>query len=208
MAGFTLNAMAALAQLRLSKHIGKDVARQVSAQMRKDGNGQYAEMKKQVAHMNPDFMGGALLKVFLHSVVLYRTLENILGADQAKDAFRKFMHPMMKPIFSMSMRPVKNKPNAFEEFKRLYIKANKPLTMMKWKVVESSENVFQADFSVCGLAEAGFAVGSPEVTKLFCEYDEVYFGAYDPRLTFVREETLARENDRCTFRFLWDETSK
>ncbi len=55
----------------------------------------------------------------------------------------------------------------------------------------------------CRFHEAFMAMGVPELTRAFCESDEVVFNDYSPGLRFDRagRGTIARGAQDCTFRF-------
>lgn len=205
MAKILVHAAAAITRFRFRKILGTDVARNLADSISQNGDRQLQEMKLSASTIKADILGKALLRIFFISALVYRALRDKFDREEANENFRRFLFPMMKPIFSLSMGKLPDSPNAFATFKKRYIKGNKPLTLMTWEVVESTENTFQADFSRCGLAETGDAVGFPELSTLFCEYDKVFFDAYDPRLTFARTETIASGCKRCNFRFLWND---
>jgi hypothetical protein len=199
-----LSALILLARRRLPAIVGAGDAAQAIDWLRRNGANELAAMDC-AAPPAPDLRGKALRRVALSVVALHHALAAALGRENADDAARRVLHPLIGPVFKLSMRPLPRGPRAFETFKRRYEKANRPLTLMTWSTVEDTPTTFQADFSRCGLAEITAAVGAPEVCRLFCEYDEVFFSAYDPRLRFMRRETIAGGGQRCTFRFEWSE---
>lgn len=72
--------------------------------------------------------------------------------------------------------------------------------------VVSADEV-QFTVSRCRFPELCRAVGVPELSPVFCETDEAFFGSVQPGVTLTREETIARGGTKCPFQLTWDDKS-
>jgi L-2-amino-thiazoline-4-carboxylic acid hydrolase len=202
LASFTLETLLLISRLRLPKIVGRDMTEIVNRSIRQKGPARLAQMQRATASIPAsDFYARRLQDAFLLAALMHESLHEQMEPERADEAFMDFLHGLLKPIFAMGMRPLPKGPEAFELFKKRYIKANKPLTLMTWEVVEDTPTSFQADFSRCGYAELSVALDKPDLCPFFCAYDQVFFDTYDRRVKFIREKKLADGDDKCTFRF-------
>lgn len=58
------------------------------------------------------------------------------------------------------------------------------------------------DYYSCIYVQTTKALGCPEICELFCQNDDISFGALAPRIVFGRTKTLANGDDCCDFQFL------
>ncbi len=68
--------------------------------------------------------------------------------------------------------------------------------------VESSEDCVAFNVNRCFYLDTLTTYGAPELTRVFCDGDDVYFPALEPSITWERTTTLGRGGDRCDFRWL------
>lgn len=58
------------------------------------------------------------------------------------------------------------------------------------------------NYHSCIYVQTTKALGCPEICELFCQNDDISFGALAPRIIFRRTKTLANGDDCCDFQFL------
>lgn len=63
---------------------------------------------------------------------------------------------------------------------------------------------FDFDVTHCHFAALTQRVGRPDLAPLFCHADSVYFGRPESSIRLERDETLARGDHRCGFRFRYE----
>ncbi|MCH8009556.1 MAG: L-2-amino-thiazoline-4-carboxylic acid hydrolase [Chloroflexi bacterium] len=67
--------------------------------------------------------------------------------------------------------------------------------------VESSEDCVAFNVNRCFYLDTLTTYGAPELTRVFCDGDDVYFPALEPSIMWERTTTLGRGGDRCDFRW-------
>ncbi len=67
--------------------------------------------------------------------------------------------------------------------------------------VESSQDCVAFNVNRCFFLDTLTSYGARELTRVFCDGDDVYFPALEPAITWERTMTLGRGGDRCDFRW-------
>lgn len=67
---------------------------------------------------------------------------------------------------------------------------------------------FDFDVTYCHYAALTQRIGRPDLAPLFCHADSVYFGRPESSIRLERDETLARGDRRCGFRFRYEASAK
>ncbi len=67
--------------------------------------------------------------------------------------------------------------------------------------VESSEDCVAFNVNRCFYLDTLSSYGAPELTRVFCDGDDVYFPALEPSIMWERTTTLGRGGERCDFRW-------
>lgn len=70
--------------------------------------------------------------------------------------------------------------------------------------VEVAADRFSVDMTSCHFAALTHRLGRPDLSPLFCHADSVFFGRPDGQIQLTRDETIARGDKRCAFRFSFD----
>ena len=65
---------------------------------------------------------------------------------------------------------------------------------------------FARDTIICPYLSACKKYGSPELTQLFCDVDDICYGDLHPKLVWARTKTMGRGGDCCDFRLYIDES--
>ena len=66
-------------------------------------------------------------------------------------------------------------------------------------------DAFRFEVKCCSFVELSRSTGHPELAKVFCQGDAMYFERNVPNVHFERPTTLASGGGCCDFRFRWIE---
>ncbi|GAB4479189.1 MAG: hypothetical protein Kow00124_24480 [Anaerolineae bacterium] len=82
-----------------------------------------------------------------------------------------------------------------------------PSSGWEMETIEDSDRAWAFNVYSCFYLDVLTAYGAPELTRLFCQLDDVIYGALPPGLAFERAGTLGRGDDRCDFRFCLEQAN-
>ena len=77
---------------------------------------------------------------------------------------------------------------------------------MDWKRIDGDRVEF--DVTACHFPGLCREAGVPELARVFCQGDAVFFGQVEPEVNFRREGTIAEGASRCEFRMGWVKPGK
>ena len=112
-------------------------------------------------------------------------------ADHARPAARKIramarvpgVYRLIIPIFALMTKKAFGPASGFEQ---------------KW--YDTPKNELRADILACPYYNTCARYGCPELTRAFCESDDVCYGDMHPKLVWGRTKTIGKGGDCCDFR--------
>lgn len=156
----------------------------------------------QAHQVEPEALRAESHHYILPSIAIYTVLREYLGMEQALSAFREiYFHAAYENAAFLRERAASS-----EAFWR-----NFPHLMAEGKTGESGGFSFQliadtpegAEFHVLRCPYLTFCMqyGCRELTPVFCECDDIFYGNIHPRLAWERDKTLGRGDALCNFKF-------
>ena len=138
---------------------------------------------------------------------LYLELRNKLHKEKAFEIMRKILLPVGCNEQWKHLRTMENRENPMENlmgFNDLMDKAGTPRFNTR-EYLKQNDSVCHFVITRCIFHDFFSEAGRPELTKLFCEIDRVFFPKAFPDFEFHRgnswENTIAYGKDRCEFIF-------
>jgi L-2-amino-thiazoline-4-carboxylic acid hydrolase len=139
---------------------------------------------------------------------IYLELKERLGADKALAAVRESitaigLREVTGTLRSLPVVP----PDPMDHLQAFYRVANQepPNVFMARTTTRQTADCFRFRITRCLFHEFFTAVGTPELTQLFCAIDEEFFPRAFPQLAFHRDltlnNTIGRGNAACQFAF-------
>jgi hypothetical protein len=74
--------------------------------------------------------------------------------------------------------------------------------------VENSKTSFAFNIHRCFYMDVFTAYGAPELTALYCQWDDLLYTAWSPSIRWQRTKTLGRGDDCCDFRYSRSKSGK
>lgn len=143
---------------------------------------------------------------------VYLQLKRRLGPEQALGAVRQIVKTIGLREMNRTLESVPSPPaDPIRHFAAAYETAlqKPPDKFIPHTIVEHTADRYHFRISGCIFHEFFTAVGTPELTQLFCEIDEAFFPVGFPELTFHRDGDMAHTIGRghATCEFVLDRTS-
>jgi hypothetical protein len=139
---------------------------------------------------------------------IYLELKERLGAERALAAVRDSITTIGLREVTGTLRSLPAvPPDPMDQLQAFYQVANQkpPNVFMPRTTTRQTADRFRFRITKCLFHEFFTAVGTPELTQLFCAIDEEYFPRAFPQLAFHRDGTLnntiGRGNTACQFAF-------
>ncbi len=145
-----------------------------------------------------------LQRVMLPGLALYQAVLD--AGDDREAALAEMEHVMAETVTGLRglMALLRRLPRPFAIFRRVepwVVRLGFPEEGWEMERVESSEDCVAFNVNRCFYLDTLTSYGAPELTRVFCDGDDVYFPALAPAITWERTTTLGRGGDRCDFRW-------
>ena len=145
-----------------------------------------------------------LQRGILPGLALYQAL--LEAGDDQEAALAEMEHVMAETVIGLRglMAFLSRLPRPFAIFRRVepwVVRLGFHTEGWEMERVESSEDCVAFNVNRCFYVDTLASYGAPELTRVFCGGDDVYFPALEPSITWERTMTLGRGDDRCDFRW-------
>lgn len=184
----------------LTKTWGKDKATQFVQQVQTRYEGLYAQRKR----LSNRALRTHLENHILPGLALYQELRaDGLEQDDALNLTASLFAGSVEPQ-QRSMARLGRLPFFYSLLKlviRPTMKRQYPAEGWNMEWVEVSQDQIAFNIHRCFYLDTLTEYGAPELTALFCRFDDLVFEHMSPRVSWERTRTLARGGDLCDFRF-------
>ncbi len=154
-------------------------------------------------HMPDDagkFTGSSAILV----ISLYQTLvSEKLSIEGFTDIFMSVYGLLMKDTLDGMIAAIKITSNPFKSYVEMFSANPSPYDneYFKQETLQTNEQGYHLDIHRCQFFEIFKDNGLPELGPVMCEYDLLYANALESWVKFVRNETIAKGDKKCTFRY-------
>jgi hypothetical protein len=149
------------------------------------------------------------IDLMVGQTAMFSAAVKMVGMDRALSIFREIMDRVAIPL-NEELQPSQSELGqlddpfaAFRKYLLAFFEAENRAGLHEYRVVEDSDDAVAVDVTYCAFCEIPKRLGVIEACESGCYSDEVFFPGYlEPYgVRFVRTQTLARNGDRCDFRF-------
>lgn len=168
------------------------------------------EMLKSLSRQVDDFGSSAVRKHFdtnmLPAIALYKSMqEHSLSPAEAKASVGRIMHSIVAEKAETS-NGFTRLPFAYSLFRLAAPKVlakGFPAAGWDMRMKQHDKECTAFNCHRCIYVDTTKALSCPELCELFCQNDDIKFGAFAPRIIFKRTQTLATGGTCCDFQ-LWN----
>lgn len=148
-----------------------------------------------------------LRDTILPRIALYQILQDEKSKEEAYQIIKEYMANVVCAEMKKKYLLIEKLPLFSLIFQRIFI-----TTVMKsdnWKVecVRDDKNGFQANIHKCLWYDACVENGCPELTRVFCECDDINYGSFH-KIRFFRTGSIGMGSNKCDFQFIKVDKSK
>lgn len=141
-----------------------------------------------------------LKNVILPKVALYQALQKEMPQEQAYQVVKEYMVTVVCAKSKEQYLMIEKLPGFPAVFQKLFVRTVLKSDNWKAECVQANKAGFQVDIHQCLWNDACVENGCPELTKVFCECDDINYGSLK-KITFSRTGSIGKGSTLCDFHF-------
>lgn len=141
-----------------------------------------------------------LRNTILPRVALYQVLQDEMSKDEAYRVVKEYLTTVVCAKMKKQYLQIEKLPLFPKIFQRLFISTVLKSDLWKAECVKDDKTGFQVNIHHCLWQDACVENGCPELTRAFCECDDINYGSLH-KIRFSRTGSIGMGAEQCDFHF-------